>query len=196
MTGAVRKRTQDAAESDRRVGVTGLPSSGHAASERRGGPLTVAGSRACARARLSAVVWPFRAACAIAAGSLFLVCGTGAQAWFQISEFQDLLEKANAASKGQPADVLKGGTHLLDFGRWWFVPIPVLGFVFLILRAIGLASATALIWLNRKAIRESGEKEAARLKRFLLSVFSWYLLLDGSLIVLTGAIIQLVVAWP
>jgi hypothetical protein len=148
------------------------------------------------------MLWSFGAACTIVAGSLFLVCGTGGQAWFQIIEYEDVLETAKAVSTGILDDLLKRGTRLLRFGRWWFVLIPVLGNVFLSFRGIGLASVIVLIWDNMDGIRAAGNdddaklKNAARLKELLHVAVPWYLLLTGSSFVLTGAVIQLALAWP
>jgi hypothetical protein len=147
------------------------------------------------------MLWPFGAACTIVAGSLLLIWGTGAQAWFQIIGYEDVLDTAKAVSKGRAAAALKKCTRLLHIGRWWFVFIPGIGSVFVTLWGVGLYSAIALIWLNRDNIRNSGDekakrKNAARLQKLLRAAVPWYLLLLGSSFVLVGAVIQLVLAWP
>jgi hypothetical protein len=146
------------------------------------------------------MLWPFGAACTIVAGSLFLIWGTGAQAWFQIIGYEDVLDTAKAVSSG-PASALKLGTPLLHKGRWWFAFIPVIGNVFVTMWGIGLYSAIVLIWLNRDNIRTSGDekarlKNATRLQELLRAAVPWYLLLLGSSFVLAGAVIQFVLAWP
>jgi hypothetical protein len=149
------------------------------------------------------MLWPFWADCAIVAGTLFLVYGTAAQAWFQMIEYQDVLETAKDASTDPLSAALREGTRLLRFWRWhgWFVLIPPAGYVFLMARATGLYSAVALISFNMKKIREFGNakvqrKNAARLKKLLRVAVPWYLLLLGSTCALVGACIQLALGWP
>jgi hypothetical protein len=144
-----------------------------------------------AHTRLPAMYWSFGAACTIVAGSLFLVMGTGAQAWFQIIEYEDVLETAKDVSAGILEDLFKGGTRLLHVGRGWFA-----------FRGIGLYSAALLIGGNMDRIRVAGKdedvklKNAARLRELLHVAVPWYLLLTGSYFVLAGALIQLALAWP
>jgi hypothetical protein len=139
------------------------------------------------------MLWPFGAACTIVAGSLFLIWGTSAQAWYQVIGYEDVLDTAKAASTGER--VLTKGTHLLHTER---------GFVFIlgIERIIGLYSAILLIAGNKDDIRKFGDDEKARLKNadrleeLLRVAVPWYLLMLGSLFVFVGAIIQLVLSWP
>jgi hypothetical protein len=147
------------------------------------------------------MLWSFGAVCTIVAGSLVLIWGTGAQAWFQIIGYEDVLDTAKAVSKRRSETALKKGTSLLHIGKWWFFIIPLLGSLYATLWGIGLYSAITLIWLNRKNIPKYGDekaklKNAARLQELLRVAVPWYLLLLGSSFVLVGAVIQFVLAWP
>ena len=138
--------------------------------------------------------WALATAWLTVIGLLCLAAGTGAQAWGAIAEYRDLVKAAPAEASRQfimimgiPAafSLLRG---LIRNERPPLLPL---------IRWAPLAAWSAIVAGPRKLsqIRAGGGEDAVRLNQLIRLASVWLILMAGSMLLFTAALIQLVLAY-
>lgn len=128
-------------------------------------------------------------------GLLLLTLGTGAQAWTNLTEYQDLFSTVPEATRRAVREQFTDW-HL---PRRWYLSLGTLSFA-----RILIAGANALRHLllalkqtpqKMIEIRHASGNDAARIVQLARQAAIWTVLMLGSMFVMAGAIIQLVHAY-
>ena len=130
--------------------------------------------------------WSLAADWAFVAGSALLTFGTGAQAWANLAEYRDVLASLPEAYRRAVRGLL----------FWSLIRLPGVVGAF-IAGAAGAASVVAAGELTEilQGREVEGGEDLGRLARLARLTVVWTVLMAGSVLVLTGAVIQLVLGY-
>jgi hypothetical protein len=139
--------------------------------------------------------WGTSALWAAAIGLLLLACGTGAQAWANLTEYRDLWDSVGpAARQAVRANISEDAVlDVLAKGLGGGDPVSMARELLALLRQAG--RALLQIPRNMTMIRQAGGEDAARIAMLARMTVIWTVLMFGSLFILAGAGIQLALAY-